>query len=311
MKTLFCFVTAFAAMAGTAFADALEGKRAPAEIIESAAANDWRDVDPAQVMVIDLERGRVTIELSDVFAQGHVAQMKTLAKAGFYNGLSFYRVIDGFVAQGGDPFETKELPDGAIKGLKAEFDIAAAASEVEKGELADFTLGENDGYANSVGWRRGFALGRQKINGESRYHLLHCTGAIAMARDIEKDTGGTEFYITLQPQRYLDRNLTVFGRVIDGMEHVQALKRQPPPEEEGDPLGETIVRAWMGDAPPEGEDAPTWQVFRTNTALFAEYVESRRNRPEAFFYYRPDHVDVCQLTIPVREKPAPKKTADE
>ncbi|MEL7492311.1 MAG: peptidylprolyl isomerase, partial [Pseudomonadota bacterium] len=205
MKTLFCFVTAFAAMAGTAFADALEGKRAPAEIIESAAANDWRDVDPAQVMVIDLERGRVTIELSDVFAQAHVAQMKTLAKAGFYNGLSFYRVIDGFVAQGGDPFETKELPDGAIKGLKAEFDIAAAASEVEKGELADFTLGENDGYANSVGWRRGFALGRQKINGESRYHLLHCTGAIAMARDIEKDTGGTEFYITLQPQRYLDR----------------------------------------------------------------------------------------------------------
>ncbi|MEL7491981.1 MAG: peptidylprolyl isomerase, partial [Pseudomonadota bacterium] len=106
-------------------------------------------------------------------------------------------------------------------------------------------------------------------------------------------------------------NLTVFGRVIDGMEHVQALKRQPPPEEEGDPLGETIVRAWMGDAPPEGEDAPTWQVFRTDTALFAEYVESRRNRPEAFFYYRPDHVDVCQLTIPVREKPAPKKTADE
>jgi len=228
-------------------------------------------------------------------------QMKTLVKSGFYDGLSFYRVIDGFVAQGGDVFETRELPEGTTRELRAEFSLAYT-------DLFELPSVVKDHYSEKVIFIDGVPVGLEntsKIDGVRReMWLLHCTGAMAMARDTPKDTGGTEFYITLQPQRYLDRNLTVFGKVIDGMQHLQALTRQAPPETEEDPLGETIIRAWMGDQLPEGEVAPAWQVLRTETQPFAEYVESRRNRPEAFFYHRPDHIDVCQLSIPVREKPA-------
>lgn len=323
-----------------ALADALEGKKSSAEILTNAGLDQWRDIDPAQLMIIELERGQVTIELSDIFAPNHVAQMKKLVTSGFYDGLSFYRVIDGFVAQGGDVFEKRELPIGAKRGLKAEFDFKTRTIDslpirqkgwqefsVEpcKTEHCLFPLGRiltkgRDGYAFDAGYIDGFPVGLQEIspdtkgsnidpkNNESTYSLIHCTGMMAMARDTEKDTGGTEFYITLQPQRYLDRNLTVFGKVIDGMEHLQALKRQPAPSEEGQPLGDIIVRAFMGDQISTDTSAPQWQTLRTDTQTFLDYVNSRRNRPEAFFYHRADYVDVCQLPIPVRKKSSADKT---
>ena len=286
-----------------AMADAIDGRRGPSEIVASAKEDDWRYVDPAQLMILELEEGQVVIELSARFAQGHVAQMKALAKAGFYDGLSFYRVIEGFVAQGGDVFEARDLPAGAVGGLTAEFDETlddsafAAIHTLSVHRNAEGT--GNSGYARATGVIDGFPVGMELNGASHKFWLLHCTGAVAMARDTARDTGGTEIYITLQPQRYLDRNLTVFGRVIDGMTHVQALTRQAPPEAETDPLGDVIKRAWMADAPPEGETAPQYRVMKNDTPLFDEYVESRRNRPEAFFYYRPDYVDVCQLPIPV------------
>lgn len=282
----------------TAFAQALDGKKSPAEIIAEAGPAQWRDVEPAQILVFELQRGRVTVELSDVFAQGHVRQVKRLVKAGYYDGLSFYRVIDGFVAQGGDPFGKRELPEGTLKNLPAEFE-EKQSKEVIVDSKAGF---DTDVYARKVGVYNGFPIGVDH-NDFRQSWLLHCTGVMAFGRNAGRDSASTEFYFTLQPQRYLDRNLTVFGKVIDGMEHLQTLKRQLPPQSEDDPLGETILRAWMGDQAPEGEAIPAWQVFRTETKIFDDYVEARRNRPEVFFYYRPNHVDVCQLTIPVREKP--------
>ncbi len=287
----------------SALADALEGRRSSAEIVAGASEDDWRVVDPAQMMIFELDHGQIVVELSERFAQGHVAQMKALAKGGFYDGLSFYRVIEGFVAQGGDVFEKRDLPDGAVRGLEAEFEempdenVFASVHTLSTHQHDEGA--SKNGYARSTGIIDGFPVGME-LEGEPRKAwLLHCTGAVAMARDTARNTGGTEFYITLQPQRYLDRNLTVFGRVIDGMTHVQALTRQAPPEAEGDPIGDTIRRVWMGDAPPEGQTAPSYRVFKSDTSLFDEYIESRRNRPEEFFYYRPDYVDVCQLPIPV------------
>ena len=287
-----------ATLSQPALADALEGKRAPAEIIAAADADQWRDVDPAQLLVFDLEQGRVSVELSDHFAPNHVAQVKTLVKGGFYDGLSFYRVIDGFVAQGGDPFEQRALPQGTVKALKAENTQPYA-------DKFDSLLRLNDFYTDEVMFVDGAPAGigepQEAASTERVMFALHCSGAFAFGRNNDPDSGSTEFYITLQPQRYLDRNLTVFGRVIDGMEHVQALTRQTPPDSEDDPVGDVIVRAWMGDHPPEGVVTPGWQILRTDTQTFAEYVESRRNRPEDFFIYRPNHVDICQLSIPIRQ----------
>ena len=290
MKTLFCFVTAFAAMAGTAFADALEGKQSSAEILESSAPTDWRALDPENTLYIDLDRGRVVIALSPHLAPGHVAQVKTLARAGFYDGLSFYRVIDGFVAQGGDPFEKRDIGE-AKQMLAAEFE------EPVSEKMPVTRVSDADGYAASVGFLAGLPVGLS-AKSDAIWHL-HCAGAFAFGRTNEKDTASTEFYITLQPQRYLDRNLTVFGRVVSGMEHLQALRRVSPPETEDDDVGETINALRLAaDTPPE--ERTNLEVLRDDTETFQAYLEARRNRPEAFFYFRPDHIDICQLPYPVR-----------
>lgn len=263
-------------------------KRGPGEIIAEAADEDWRMLDPENMLVIELARGRVVVALSERLAQGHVAQLKALAREGFYDGLSFYRVIDGFVAQGGDVFEKREIKT-ASKTVTAEFDQALTD------EMTFTPIGDVDGYAASVGFLDSEPVG---VDGDIIWKL-HCAGAMAMARNNERDSGGTEFYITLQPQRYLDRNLSVFGNVVEGMEHLQALRRVAPPENEDDDQGEEIVSMRIAADLP-GDKRPMLEIMRSDTKTFADYVESRRNRPEDFFYYRPDHVDVCALPVPVR-----------
>ena len=290
MKTVACLLAA-AAVTSSAFAEQLEGKRSGADILANSAASDWRALDPENTLYIELERGRVVVALSPVLAQGHVAQIKKLAREGFYDGLSFYRVIDGFVAQGGDVFEQRAVKTAA-KTLPAEFD------EPLPKNFAFLSLPDADGYASQAGFAASLPVGVDAEAGRA-WHL-HCTGAIAMARGDERDTAGTEFYVALQPQRYLDRNLTVFGRVMQGMEHLQALRRVAPAETPEDDLGETIVSMKIAADVPPAERA-NLEILRSDVPAFADYVEARRNRPEGFFYYRPDHIDLCQLPVPVRE----------
>ncbi len=265
-------------------------KRGPAQIIAESAPEDWRALDPQNMLVFDLERGRIVVALSQMLAQGHVRQVKALAREGFYDGLSFYRVIDGFVAQGGDPFEQREVKTAA-KTMAAEFDQPLTP------EMGFTPVKDVDGYAAKVGFIDGEPVGVDAAN--KTVWRLHCAGAMALGRNNDRDSAGTEFYFTLQPQRYLDRNLTVFGQVVDGMQHLQALRRVSPPETPNDDLGETILSVRIAADMPEAE-RPALEIMRTSTATFAEYVESRRNRPEEFFYYRPNHADICAVNVPVR-----------
>ncbi|WP_411817319.1 peptidylprolyl isomerase [Hyphococcus sp. DH-69] len=291
-RTLFiCIGISLAIQFGQAFADSKEEKKSSSEILASAPDGAWKDFDPENLIVIELLRGKVVVALSHALAQNHTEQIKTLAREGFYDGLSFYRVIDGFVAQGGDLFETRELKN-AKKSLAAEFD------ETTPPNVGISLLKDSDGYADEVGFIGYLPAGRDRA--ENKVWHLHCTGAMAMARDTAKDTGGTEFYITLQPQRYLDRNLSVFGRVVDGMEHLQALRRVAPAETVDGDLGDLIVSMRVAADLPD-EDKPSLQYLRTDSNLFADYTEARRNRPEDFFYFRPNHIDICAADVPVRD----------
>lgn len=295
MKFPFPSVAMLAAFfaAGPADADALEGRKGMSEILAAAGDSDWRALDQENLLYLTLDEGLVIIQLSDSLAQRHTAQMRRLARENFYDGLSFYRVIDGFVAQGGDVLEKRSVKTAA-PALKAEFDDPFRDDIAFDPLPAPVTVA--DGYAQDVGFIGGIPSGRD--GEEERYWHLHCTGAVAMARNTEKDTGGTEFYIALQPQRYLDRNLSVFGRVVHGMEHVQRLRRVEPAQDEGDDLGETIQTVRVGADLPE-EEQRQFRTFRSDRPVFRDYVGARMNRPEAFFYHRPDHVDICQLPYPV------------
>ena len=281
-----------AAVAATpAFADAIEGAKSGAEILAETTAEDWRAIPAEETLVIQLESGKVTVAFSPALAPNHVAQVKKLAREGFYDGLSFYRVIEGFVAQGGDPFGEKKIRK-AKKNMKAEFETAGD-------DIAFAALPDADGYAPVSGFVGSLPAGHDEEAGT--YWHLHCAGAFAFGRDDGRDTASTEFYIALQPQRYLDRNLSVFGRVIDGMEHLQALRRIEPPETKESDIGDKIV-SFRVNADIPAEERVDWEILDSARPAFSAFVESRRNRPEGFFYFRPNHIDPCQLPVPVRKK---------
>jgi cyclophilin family peptidyl-prolyl cis-trans isomerase len=126
--------------------------------------------------VIEMDAGKITIELFEKDAPRTVENFVKLAKRGFYDGLTFHRVVPGFVVQGGDP--NGDGTGGPGYNIKGEFN--------------------------------------------SRKHV---TGTVAMARSQSPDSAGSQFYITLAPQPFLDGKYSVFGQVGDGMEVVMKIRR--------------------------------------------------------------------------------------
>ena len=267
-------------------------KAHPAQIPPEA----WRDVDPNNLVLIDTHYGQVAVELAPEFAPLHVARLRALVRARFYDGQSFYRVIDGFVAQGGIG-EGDEKKLAHWPPLKAEFDRPV-------GDDAAFTpLGSPDLFAPEVGHVNGFPAGRDAQEG--RTWIVHCPGTFAFARDSAPDTAATEFYIVIgEAPRRLDRNLTAFGRVISGLQYVQKLKRGDPDVDNGvikpgrgrDP----ILRVRLAADLPE-KMRPHFQVLRTDSDSFADAKQKRMNPGTSFLVRLPPPVlDVCLMPVAVR-----------
>ncbi|WP_343221757.1 peptidylprolyl isomerase [Pseudoalteromonas sp. MMG022] len=259
--------------------------KAPYEIVAQASDSAWRVVDIENVLKIQLATGALYVELNPLLAPLHVDNIKQLARERFYDGLSVYRFVEGFVAQGGDE-SAKKQPLKAKKQLTAEFIYKS------KTPLNITTLDMVDGYAQRTGFLNGFAVAQN----ESGTHTwqTHCTGAFAMAREDGPNSGGTEFYVTLTPQRYLDQNTTVFGQVLHGMEHIQKLDRKPESNKEFNPITSVKVLADISK-----EDKLRFKVFNTDTNDFKALIAARKNRPEAWFVAKPDYADVCAIKVPV------------
>ena len=265
----------------------------------------WRTVDPQNLVLIDTRYGQVAIELAPQFAPKHTERLRALIRAHFYDGLSFYRVIDGFVAQGGIGEGTASTKDHPVEAknlvqwppLKAEFDRPSAAEP-------PFTpLGNADPMAPEVGFEDGFPIARDPAAG--REWLIHCPGTFAFARDNDPDTATTEFYVVIgQSPRRLDRDLTAFGRVLSGMQFLQKLERGDPDVDSGviadltkrDP----IVRIRLAADLPAAE-RPSFQVLRTESKSFAEAVEARRHPTSPFYFRKPPPVlDICGVPVLVK-----------
>ena len=260
----------------------------------NATENEWRELDPNNAILLTLPHGKVVIELAPQFSPNHVKRFKTLAQKGHYDDNKFYRVIDGFVAQGGP--KDGSIKDKAISELKIEADFS-----IDKNW--SFTLvQENDLFAEQTGFKNGFALG--KSNKENKAGMLHCPGVIAMARANEPDSATSHFYITNgQATRYLDRIMTVFGRVVYGMNHVQAITRTsvikgdtPVAPKDYTPM---ISMQLMSDLPKEQQIR--LEIENTEHPNYAKKLADRRKRENAFFYKKPPPVlDICQTPVGVR-----------
>jgi len=262
----------------------------------SSAATEmqWRQVDPDNVVLMDLPDGRVVIELNPGFAPKTVAQFKRLVQSRFYNGLSFYRVIDNFVAQGGDGSDLGELSDSPL--IDAEFEISWSD------KLSFMPVQEHDLFADQTGFIDGFAVGRD-LKAKAVW-LTQCPGIVAMARNDDRNSSRTDFYIVIgQAPRYLDRNLNVFGRVLEGMSIVQRIVRGP--ENNGgvfsDDTTATRIRSvkLMSEIPEDERESVF--VMDTNSKAFEELLDGRRKRDLAFFKRKPPPVlDVCQVPVGAR-----------
>ena len=145
-------------------------------ILSVVTFNTVKAKDLENTLYLDLKDGRVTIEMYPESAPNHVARIKELVKEGFYDGLKFHRVLDGFMAQTGDPVGNGT--GGSGKNLKAEF---------------------ND--------------------------RMHVRGTLSMARSANPDSADSQFFIMFDNSPHLDGQYTVWGQVIDGIDHVMEIKR--------------------------------------------------------------------------------------
>ncbi|AKC85637.1 peptidylprolyl isomerase [Pseudoxanthomonas suwonensis] len=272
--------------------------RSMQQILDASPAADWRTPDPASTLYLELEAGRVVIELAPGFAPEHVANIRTLARAGFWDGTSIYRVQDNFVAQFGDaeaddPAKAKPLGTARHK-LPAEFERDAEG-------LAFEVLADVDGWAPQVGFADGFAAGRDPASGKA--WMAHCYGVLGAGRNLEADSSiGAELYVVIgQSPRQLDRNITQVGRVIQGIELLSALPRGPEPMGfYQDPAQRTPIRAiLLASEVPEAERTRL-QLLRTDTQSFRDVVEARRNRRDDFYKRPAGHIDLCNVPLPVR-----------
>lgn len=191
--------------------------------------------DKTNIWVLDLSTGgRVEVALRPDVAPKMVDRIKTLTRQHFYDGLVFHRVIDGFMAQGGDP-KGDGTGGSSLPDLPAEFN-----------------------------------------------YLPHVRGAVAAARAEKEDSANSQFYIVLQPRFQLDKKYTVFGRVLTGMNYVDAIEKGEPPQNPS-----RIVHAYIAS-----DNPPAYQPL-----------------PAAAAPTLPGTLPTLPGTAPAAAKPAPKKSA--
>ena len=265
---------------------------------DNSADSVWRELPLKNTVLLTLPHGKVVIELAPQFSPKHVAQFSELTQQGFYDQTSFYRVIDGFVAQAGPKDGSKKDRSVPLLAMEAEWqtDKNWAYTQVQ----------ENDLFVEQTGFKDSFALGYQINNDGSsgKAWLTHCPGTIAMARNNEADSASSHFYFVIgQAPRYLDRIMTIFGRVVYGMQHIQAIQRTEVVK--GDyavdhrDFTKIISMQLMSDV--AKADQIHIEVENTESTKFAERLVKRRARDNAFFYKKPPPVlDVCQ--IPIRSR---------
>ena len=295
-------VVAFALIASIAAAKNWQWKPAPvarapdpSETVRTAPASAWRSVDPANLLVIDLkEGGRAIVELAPEFAPVHVANIRAFAKAGWWDGAGIYRVQDNYVAQWGNNEGKAGLPGRVIPRPPAEYDRALAGLRVRP-------LGYPDSYAPQTGHSGGWPIGFDRAKG--RAWLTHCYAMGEPGGDLAPDTGtGGELYAVIgHAPRHLDLNIALAGRVIEGMELFSARPRGT--EALGfykDPSQAIpIARIRLAADMPEAE-RPRFEVMRSDSAAFADYVLGRANRGGDFFKRAAGGIDICNAPVPVR-----------
>lgn len=272
-----------------------------AEIINESNPSEWREIESNNLVLMTTPRGQVVIELAQAFSPLHAQNIRTLIQQRYFDGLAIVRSQDNFVVQWGDPAAEDPAKRKSLGAASAKIapEFSAKISAVPQFTL----LPDVDGYAKEVGFSEGFPVGRDQRSGE--VWPAHCYGAVGAGRDVADDSGsGAELYVvTGHAPRQLDRNISIVGRVIAGMEYLSTITRGPAPMGfYTDPsLRTAILSVQLASQMPEA-DRPKFQALRTDSASFAMLVEARRNRRDEWYKRPAGHIDLCNVPLPVRAR---------
>jgi peptidylprolyl isomerase len=272
MRTILAIIAAASVLAAPALA------QTPA-----AASADWRTPDPENVLVIDTTKGRIYVELSPIAADAHAARLKELGRRKFYDGLKFFRVIDDFMAQTGDPGNTGE-GDSDLPNLPAQFSFVRTPqtpfTPVSRAGSAVY------GFIGSLSVRTQpdelmalMSQPRVQANGQ------FCKGVVGMARSQDPHSGNSQFFLMRAAFPDLNGKYTAFGRVIAGQDVVMKIRVGEPVPEPMDQMNRVRV---LADIP--AAERPTITVQNTAGPAFKAYADSVKAAKGTAF-------DICDLEI--------------
>jgi peptidylprolyl isomerase len=270
----------------------------PSDIVAAAPASDWRTIAPDNLMVMDLAKGgRIVVQLAPEFAPVHVANIKALARGNYWDGATIYRLQDNYVAQWGLNESDKPWPAGVTAKPPAEYTRPLKGLKIKP-------LGYPDDYAPVAGFWNGWPVAYSPKAGWAT--LTHCYASVGVGRDLAPDTGtGGELYAIIgQSPRQLDRNITLVGRVVEGIDRLSSLPRGPAPMGFYADKAQyvPIARIRIASDMPVSE-RPSYEYLDTDSQSFAGYLHVKANRHDDFYQVPAGGVDLCNVNVPVRKKP--------
>ena len=270
----------------------------PTSVVAESKPGEWQAIPADDLMVIDLKNGqRIVVQLAPLFAPVHVANIRALAKSGYWQGAAIYRVQDNYVAQWGNNDSEKPLPPGVVKKPPAEYHRALRGLRITP-------LGSRDSYSPAVGYVKGWPVAYDPQRGTA--NLPHCYASVGVGRDLSPDTGmGGELYAAIgHAPRSLDRVIAVVGRVVSGIEHMASLPRGTEAlgfykERTSDvPIANVRLASMLAEA-----ERPRFEYLKNTSASFTRWLNVKKNRRDEFYIRPAGGVDLCNATVPVRAKP--------
>lgn len=249
-----------------------------------AAPADWRPLDPEHTLVVGTTKGQVVVELRPEFAPQGVARIKQLAREGVYDGLQFHRVIDGFVAQTGNPNNR----DGGVSkhpDLPPEFSFRIAP------ELASVVVERSDAREGFVGATpfQAVSAAEQALRPDPRIRGwgAYCPGVMGMGRQADPGAANSEIFFMRASARRLDHEYTVVGRIVSGLEAIRTVAVGEPPK-----VPDLMLKVRVLADLPEAE-RPRVEVMDTRGPAFQARVAALKRQKGAGF-------SICDVEVSSR-----------
>ena len=266
----------------------------PAAMTTGFSAPDaaWRTVDPENLLLVDTKYGQIAVELFPEIAPKHVAQVKALARDGFYDNVPFHRVIDGFMNQTGDGSNGDGTGDSEMPDIAAEFDF-------RRGADMPFTLvtARKAGQGEiGVGFYKSLPIASQPSSGamftkdqKVAAFGLHCKGVTSMARTSDPNSANSQFFLMRAKAEHLDTQYSIWGNTVLGYEYLERFRIGTTGEVPGwvpDQMNSVKVAA-------DVSDRPNVQVLKTDSPAFQNWLKTQKRADGTF-------PDICDIAVPTR-----------